>query len=290
MRRALIVLMTVVGLVVASPAMADTKTVQITRNAFVPARISVAAGDTVTWRNVDSRTHQVVANNGSFASLALKTNETFSQTFTTPGTVGYHDADSTARGSVLVTAVTPPPTATVTLTSDRTSVIYNGAVVLRGNVSTGVSGETVALNTQQAGDVKVAQAVDTTQTGPGGAFMFTVHPNIRTSYEAAFKLATSQPVTVYVAPRITLTRSANGIFHTTAISDQSYRGHFVLLQQRRGFGAWVTVRKIFLGSRDSASFRMRFRHGRTFVRIWMTAPQAGFGYIAGHSGAWLVRR
>jgi len=26
------------------------------------------------------------------------------------------------------------------------------------------------------------------------------------------------------------------------------------------------------------------------VRVWMTAGQAGFGYIAGHSGTLLVRR
>ena len=283
MKRVLIIVLAVLGLVVTSPAMADTKTVQITRNGFVPDRISVTAGDTVTWHNVDTRTHQVVSDDGSFASLALRTNDTFSQTFTTAATIRYHDTRSTARGSVLV-ATAAVPTPAVTLNSQRASVVFGGSVVLNGTVSNGQAGQTVALNAQRAGDVKIAQAVETTQTGAGGAFTFTVQPSIRTTYQAQVLTSTSPEVTMLVAPRITLVHTRTGLFRTSATSNLSYRGHYLLLQRRRGLGSsWVTLRKIFLGSHGGAAFRLPLKHGTQFVRVRMTGSQAGFGDIAGSS-------
>src|SRR4051812_15763844 len=106
MKKLLLLLISVFALAVASPAMADTKTVQITKSGFVPATITVAQGDTVKWTNLDSTSHQVVANDGSFGSVALKTNDTYSFTFGKAGTAHYHDTFTKARGTVIVTA--PP--------------------------------------------------------------------------------------------------------------------------------------------------------------------------------------
>ena len=59
MKRLILMLVSVFALSVASPAMADTMTVQITKSGFVPTAVTVQQGDTVTWKNVDATSHQM---------------------------------------------------------------------------------------------------------------------------------------------------------------------------------------------------------------------------------------
>ncbi len=56
---------------------------------FTPATITVSPGTTVTWINRDDMPHTVVASDRSFGSGALDTDESFSHTFTGPGTFVY---------------------------------------------------------------------------------------------------------------------------------------------------------------------------------------------------------
>ena len=85
-------------------------------------------------------------------------------------------------------------------------------------------------------------------------------------------------------------RNSHGIFTTRAVSDRSYTGHTVLLQRLQRNGTWRTVKFVRLGGGGIARFAARLPHGKNYVRVWMTAGQAGFGYLAGHSGVLLVRR
>src|SRR5258708_221679 len=55
---------------------------------FTPNSLTVKAGSTVTWANMDDEPHAVVSNTGLFRSGAMDTNESFSFKFDTPGT--YH--------------------------------------------------------------------------------------------------------------------------------------------------------------------------------------------------------
>src|SRR5437764_910615 len=82
----------------ASASTAATKYVSITRTAFVPASVSVYAGDSVTWTNSDTINHQVVSQSAGFASSILKPNQTFSFTFGKVGKFSYRDALSTKTG------------------------------------------------------------------------------------------------------------------------------------------------------------------------------------------------
>lgn len=74
------------------------------RQDFVPARVSIKAGQTVTWRNASTEIREVVANPANarhtaqaalppntkpFDSGLLQPGETFSYTFTTPGVYRY---------------------------------------------------------------------------------------------------------------------------------------------------------------------------------------------------------
>ena len=64
--------------------------VSIANFAFDPNPVSVAVGDTVTWTNNDGVPHTVTANDGSFQSGTLQPGQSFSFTFTAPGSFAYH--------------------------------------------------------------------------------------------------------------------------------------------------------------------------------------------------------
>src|SRR5690242_3478262 len=82
------------GLSVTAPA-APVRGNQVTIDgfAFEPASLTVTAGTTVTWTNRDEEPHTVAASDGSFHSGTLAgNNNTFSHTFSAPGSFTYHCA------------------------------------------------------------------------------------------------------------------------------------------------------------------------------------------------------
>lgn len=105
----------IVTLVIApSPTRAATHTVQIQDSAFSPALLTVAVGDTVTWTNADDRPHTVTADAGPFDSGNLDPGQSYSYTFTAPGSVAYvctyHDGMSAV---ITVEAAAPAAPAAV---------------------------------------------------------------------------------------------------------------------------------------------------------------------------------
>src|SRR5262249_35590018 len=63
--------------------------VKIDNFSFTPNTITVAAGTSVKWINHDDIPHNVVADDKSFKSKVLDTDEQFTYTFTKPGTYTY---------------------------------------------------------------------------------------------------------------------------------------------------------------------------------------------------------
>ena len=59
MRRLFIAVAAALALTALGPATAANQTVTITRTGFTPADVTVNVGETVTWRNTDTNTHQV---------------------------------------------------------------------------------------------------------------------------------------------------------------------------------------------------------------------------------------
>ena len=69
---------------------AATAAVGIDNFTFNPQTLTVKAGTTVTWTNKDDIPHGIAVTNNAFRrSPALDTDESFSFTFTTPGTYQY---------------------------------------------------------------------------------------------------------------------------------------------------------------------------------------------------------
>ena len=96
-RRPLALFCLVPGLLAPAARAAD-QTVNITGLAFSPRNVTIQVGDTVTWVNNNQGAHNVVANNGSFRSGEPEDQFTFSHTFTTAGSFGYHCQPHQALG------------------------------------------------------------------------------------------------------------------------------------------------------------------------------------------------
>ncbi len=75
----------IVTLTAAAPV---TTSVEIKHFKYGPETITVPVGATVTWTNEDDEPHTVTAT-GVFASPGLDYDETFSYTFTKPGSYTY---------------------------------------------------------------------------------------------------------------------------------------------------------------------------------------------------------
>jgi len=74
----------------AEAAAARNVDVKIANFVFNPGVTTVAVGTAVTWTNNDDDAHSVVADNKAFRSNPLDTGDSYSFTFTSPGTYAYH--------------------------------------------------------------------------------------------------------------------------------------------------------------------------------------------------------
>jgi plastocyanin len=278
-----------------------TKYVSITRTAFVPASVSVYAGDSITWTNSDTINHQVVSQSAGFASPILKPNQTFSFTFSKVGKFSYRDALAKRTGSGSVNVVTRPQQVTATLAADTGSIVWNqGSVILTGQLSSKAAGQTVTLNEQAVGE-NTAKALSTAQTDATGSYTFTVKPTIQTVYTVTWQgtnTATSAPVTVSVKPLVGLGKLRHRA-HTTlftfrakATSDISYAGHYVYFQRYAPvIGDWIPLKRVYLGSTGAATFNVRMTTlRRNQVRVVLPDSQAGTGYLGNVSRTVLAVR
>jgi plastocyanin len=91
-------------LLATSGAIAANAEVKISNFTFDPPVLSIKAGTTVTWTNADDIPHVVAEKDGKFRSGALDTDESYSQSFATAGTVEYFCAiHPHMTGKIIVT-------------------------------------------------------------------------------------------------------------------------------------------------------------------------------------------
>ena len=93
-----------------TPEPVATNFIDINADGFSPSTISVFAGETVTFQNSDSKSHEVASDPypkddilPDFHSGTLYKNETYQYTFGQVGTFGYHLEDNPSiKGEVIV--------------------------------------------------------------------------------------------------------------------------------------------------------------------------------------------
>ena len=262
-----------------------TKAVKITATGFSPATVTLAAGNAVKWTNRDTKNHQVVANNGAFASAIIAPGHSYTKIFNTAGTYRYHDGlHPSLTGKVVVTG--PPPA--VSIGAAAPILVFGQATHLTGQVSNRQAGETVTVWAQQYGEPS-AMLIATLTTGADGVWDVVVKPNLLTTYNARWKGTSSSTVQIAVRPKVTFTlRRGHGFVKVT--TNRSMAGRKVYIQRLTRFREWVKIKRVILGASSSRAFRFHPRRGRYTLRAYMTVNQAGPGYIDGISRARFYRQ
>jgi plastocyanin len=286
MHRVIWIAITTLGLVLAAPASSATTTISIKRAGFAPASVTINQDDAVTWTNNDTIDHQIVANNGSFASPILKAGKSWTRTFRSGGTFRYHDSLHPALKGTVVVRGAPPQ---VTLVASVPVVKFGGTVTLSGTVTNKRAGETVTLVQLPFGQT-TKQVIATLQTTTGGAFSFNVTPQVTTTYQAQWPNRSESSVTVQVQPLIKLPFvSKSGFFHFYVTAGTSFAGKTVFLQRFTLAHQWVNIRPLTLGTKSGRLISVRFvrslvPRGRWSIRVFMPATEMGGGYLDSWSG------
>jgi plastocyanin len=276
------------ALTVAAAAGAATATVQIKSGGFSPGSLTVNHGDRVTWHNADKTDHQVVANDGSFASPILHAGQSWTVTLNTAGTFGYHDAFA-PRHVATVIVKGPPPS--VSLALSEPIVGFGTLVTLNGMVSTGQANQSVELDQQPWGQASATQ-VAIVKTGAGGTFSYSLKPSLYTAYTARWGKLASSSVVVQVAPVLHLTPGLKGYMRASVAAPVSMWHKHIYLQRLSSLGQWVNVASLALGQQSGRLFKPAayVPVGVSHIRVFLSVNQAGVGLLGAHSGTQTVRR
>jgi plastocyanin len=293
MRRLLLAVTTVLALTALGSATAADQVVTITRAGFVPADVTVAVGDSVTWRNADTVAHQVVFDRTP-CNLTIQPGASGSCTFRGGGKFNYRDPSQQGsfRGTVTVTG----PRASATLSASRTTATFAAPVTLSGIVSNQQANEAVVVQGQECGKPAFTRVGAATTTA-GGNWTFVVKPTINTVYQVRWRTSNSPAVTVKVRPKIRLSR-AGSRFSARVTAAQSFTGKTILFQRfRPAVRRWATLKRATLRASTTpnpgtvvtpARFRARVRLGWR-LRVLLPQTQAGVCYLAAPSNTVRVR-
>jgi hypothetical protein len=243
--------------------------------------VTIAFGDAVTWTNKDTAQHQVVADQAKFTSSpVLLAGQSYSFTFPKSGVFTYHDgANARHKGTVTVKNG-------VSLTATPPTITYGVGTTLGGNVSNGVAGETVTINAQECGKTGFTKIATVTSVA-NGAWTYVAKPTLNTVYQVGWKNVKSAQLTVKVGPGVVLKRIRRGRFSATVTANESFVGHYVVLQRYvRIRRAWKAVKQVMLRTVkpgpapamiSSSGFGARVAR-KTRLRLLLTQAQAGSCY------------
>jgi plastocyanin len=278
MKRALLLLIAVLAVAgVASAASAQrnaTTTVTITSNGFTPQDVRIQPGDTVTWKNADSKAHSVVSDTGLFRSPSLSTNQTYSRRFDVEASYSYHDsANDSSTGTVDVVGHN------VTIALTRMRVVYRNPVRIFGSIPNDANAQVVTIHIAPYGKPAFTKDVVTEQ----GAYEFTYRPTIRTDFFATWNGTTSHAsATIGVRPLVIFRtlNAARNRFLVRVRAARSYGRNLVRIQRQNRRGAWVTTLRVQLNARSQKRFTGKFPPGRTKAQAWVPKHP---GYVAGFS-------
>jgi plastocyanin len=260
MRKALLLLASIVSLAAAAVALAAvTRVVAIKPTGFSPDTRTIQTGDTIRWRNDDTVNHQVVADNGHFASPVLRPGQAYTREFDTAGTYRYRDAlEPAERGTIVVRGPAP----SVSIGSSAGTVFYGAGIRLTGVISSGNANATVEIWSRPYNQASFAKETEV-KTVTAGGYDWSDVPTTLTYYQARWGSRASAVVTV---------------------------GGWVYVQRKSRFNQWVNVKKVRLGGTGAKRFKLTLARGRHALRVFMTTNQAGSGYLWSHSRTLVYRK
>jgi plastocyanin len=237
------------------------ESVAILFGAFAPARLDILAGDTVHWNNDSVRVHAVNADDGTWASTRLVSDDAFSRSFDTPGTATYYCVlHPFMRGEidvhrVLLTAPDEPGA------PGRPYTIHGRAAL--------PAGESVTIEADAGAGFKPAGAAT---VGTDGSFSTDIVPTSTANYRAVADGESSQPVQLLVLDRKLTARAKTRGRRVTVDADvaPASMGAPVVLQLKlpQHFG-WWPVARAKLDHHSRARFALKLAH-RYPARVVLT--------------------
>jgi plastocyanin len=294
MRKLFIAVAAVLALTALGSATAADRAVTISATGFVPADVTIAVGDTVTWRNTHTAAHQVVFTQTP-CNLTIQPGASGTCTFRAAGRFNYRDPSqqgNSYRGTITVTGART----SVTIKPSRATTTYLVPLSLSGIISSQAANEPVVVNGQECGKTAFTRVGAATTTA-GGNWTFAVKPTINTTYQARWGRTDSSTVLVKVRPKVRLTRVGSR-FKARITAAQSFTGKTIMFQRYRTVvRRWVTLKRVALGASTTptagtfvtpANFRARIRKGWR-LRVFMPQAQAGTCYLAAPSNTLRVR-
>ena len=250
-----------------------TVNVSITATGFMPESARIRPGDTVTWKNNDTASHQVVSDTGVFRSPVLKAGESYSYRFDAESSYSYHDGRKpSSTGTVHVLA------ANVTVGVSRIRAVFGSTFEVFGSIPSGATGEQVTVRISPYGGPETTRTVVT----ESGTYSFRHRARIKTVFSASWNGTTSDMApTVLVRPLVifSVLNARRNLFMVRVRSARSYNRKPVRVQKMNRNGTWRTTRIVRLNSRSEARFNGKFPRGRTKARAWVAArPGYAFGF------------
>lgn len=264
------------AVVLAPPAVAAERIVDIPGKSFAPSDLTILAGDTVTWRNEDSVGHDVAADDDLFDSGGLSPGLSFSFTFTEEGTYAYQcTIHRFMTGVVRVFGLA--------LSGPERPVPSGGGAVLRGLAPAGA-----AVTIERLGPGGTFDPVASVNATEDGTFRVVVRPGRPARYRAKAGTRTSDVVGVSVGARLVLAvGAASGHYVLRVAASPSQAGARVVLERyyREGF-AWVPLRTARLDRRSRAAFTVS---PRRVAHLRVVIPNGVRGYGAATSRILVLR-
>lgn len=256
------------------PAGAPPMLVSMAYNSVTPPMIDVVTGATVKWTNDSVRVHTVTADDGTFDSGRMATDDTYTRRFDTPGAVPYYCAlHPGIQGVVTVRDLL--------LEVPSQAAAPNKPFPLSGRTAL-PAGTPVSIEADSgAGFAPVASA----NVGDDGDFAARITPSATASYRAVAGAVTSDPVALLVLDRqisLTVRRTDGRVRLQASVTPASSGGRIVLqlfLPERFG---WWPVQTATLGRRSGASFTVHTRRA-VRARVRYTLPDGATPLATSHT-------
>lgn len=234
---------------------------------FAPGREVVLIGDSVTWRNADSSSHTVTADDGAYDSGSFGPGASFSRTFQAAGVYKYHcSIHRYMRGEIDVYGLA--------LRAPAYAVPIGLATALVGLAPPEVGQVSVRRRETDAHFVEIGTAV----VAADGSFRFPLVAEAPGIYLAAAGSLTSPAAVFTVAARVQLRAHATGrTVRVTVQTDPVQPAATVQLQEyaRERFD-FVTIRRGSLDGAGRAVFRLPMQR-KLHLRALLPTGVGGYG-------------
>jgi plastocyanin len=216
---------------------------------FDPGRVTIVAGDTVSWLNSDFTEHDVRATDGSFDSAHLQRFGFYTHRFDRVGPVPYLcTIHPFMTGQVDV--------AGALLHAPAGSVLAGLPLRLDGRAAAGAT----SVSLERELDEGSWHAVATIVPGPDGAFAFLITPDASSSYRAVTAAGPSAAVTVDVSAavdvRVTVRPRRRHRLVRVITRPDAPRVLATLQRYSRWHYQWRTLARERLSARGRTSFRL----------------------------------